>query len=330
MTPPKKTGVFEKDAYILLLEAARERRAATQMQLLEWVTRLGELAESEFINLESLTDIFPHTKGRDTFRLVYDIHLTAKRYGTVGISLRTDRMRVDLMKVSTAELGKLLKPHCSPLELKDHVRSLLRFRRFNEQVAALSFLGVKFEVLGSKGSVLPRWFASLGVYGQKCRTPLERVFDDFAAQSALLDEAMFEFNGTMGRVRFRAIRCSYTVDEFDLLGPSNPALKVVVSLNPVAGQRRYNLMADFKKALKRKRFGKQLKRELGREANKSEIDDAIRALRPRKETDWITKDVIKACYLGRSIKDVFEAQKNLVAVMQPWANTRAHLQALLP
>lgn len=268
MVHTSKTAGFEKEAYVLLLDAARRRRAATQKQTLEWVSALGSLAESEFINIEPMRELFPHSKGRDTFRLVYDIHQTAKRYGTLGVSLRTDRMRIDLMKVSSAELSKLLKPHCNAQDVKAHVQSFMRFRRFNEQVAALGFLGIKFEQPVAKGSVLPRWFSALGVYGHKCRSALEAVFEEFSTQSALLDEAMFEFNGTMGPARYRSIRCSYTVDEYDLLGPSDPALKVVVNIHPVTKQRRYNLMADFKKALKKKRFAQQLRRKLRRDVEK--------------------------------------------------------------
>ena len=330
MSSIENTTSYEKEAYLQQLDAARRRIVSTKRQTLDWVSRLDVIAASEFIHIEPMTELFPSTKGKHSYRLVYDIHTTPKRYGALGVSLRSETMRTDLSKLTVGELSQFLRPHCGALDAKIHATAFQRFKRFNDQVAALSFLGVDFIDPVKGGPLLPRWFDAIHAYGLNCRGAVEATFDQFIALSAALDEAIFEFNATMGAVRYRSIRCSYTVDDFDLLGPSNPALKVVTSLAPATRRRRYNSMADFKKSLKKKRMAQHLRRQLGRDPEKSEVAAAIKALRPRKETDWITKDVIKACCLGRKIHDVFEAQENLVAVMQPWSDLRAQLQALLP
>jgi hypothetical protein len=330
MSSPANQSSFEKDAYLVQLDEARKRLETTKRQAIEWVARLDENAAAEFIRIEPMTTLFPCHKGKDTYRIVYDIHTTPKRYGSLGVALRTDRMRSDLAKMTGAELAKLLRPHTGMPAAKEHATAFSRFNRFNERVSALRFLGVGFATSIDSGPVLPRWFESLHAYGKRCRPELEAAFSEFTALSAALDEAMFDFNSSTGAVRYRSIRCSYTLDDFDLLGPSNPALKVVTSIDPATRRRRYNLMVDFKKALKKKRIGQQLRRQLGRDPDKSEVAMALQALRPRKESEWITREVIKACYLGRSINEVFEAQENLVAVMQPWSVLRNQLQALLP
>lgn len=330
MSQTEKPNSFEIEAYVQQLTAARNRLTTTKHQCLDWLSRLDVIAASEFTNLEPLTNQFPIKKGGETFRVVYDIHSTAKRYGALGVSIRSERMRTDLAKLSSVELANLLRPFFGAAEAKLHAQAYIRFQRFVDQISALRFLGIEIEPVDSTGSVLPRWFDAIQSYGQRCRGPLEAAFDDFIALSADLDDAIFTFNSTMGAVRYRSIRCVYTVDDFDLLGPSSPALKVVTSIDPSTRRRRYNLMVDFKKSLKKKRIGKELRQKLGRDPDKSEIAAAVSALRPRKETEWITKDVIKACYLGRSIKEVFEAQDQLKAVMQPWSILRAQLQALLP
>lgn len=256
--------------------------------------------------------------------------MSPKRYGTLGVALRTDTMRSDLAKLSAAELAAALRPISGSPACRDHAAIFQRLVRFNRRLAALKFLGVEFEIPGGGGAVLPRWFEGLAAYGLKCRPLLEEKFIEFLNLSEALDEAIFEFNSTMGKVRYRSIRCTYTLDDVDLLGPSDPALKVVTSINPVTGRRHYNRMADFEKGLKRKQIGKDLRRDLGRTPSKDEVDSALKALRPRSETDWITTKVIKACRLGRSSTQVFETQKNLVAVMQPWTLLPSQLQALLP
>ena len=134
----------------------------------------------------------------------------------------------------------------------------------------------------------------------------------------------------MGKVRYRSIRCTYTLDDVDPLGPSDPGFKVVSSINPITNNRRYNRMADFKRALKKKQISKELRLDFGRDPSKEEIDLTLKSFRPRRESDWITTKVIKACHLGRLSTDVFETQKNIVAVMQPWNALRSQLQALLP
>ncbi|MEX6780539.1 hypothetical protein [Pseudomonas aeruginosa] len=321
---------YEKAEYLAQLEAARNRLLATRTMTLDWVNRLDEHAASAFIQIEPLVSLFPSKLPEGCYRLVFEIHTTPKRYGVLGVSLRTESMRADLSKVGPSGVAKVLAGHCSSAEAKNHALAFQEFEQFNSRVASLRAFGVDLEPLPVGGPVLPRWFEALHAYGLKCRPVLAAAFDRFLDLSRLLDEAMFEFNSTMGPVRYRSIRCTYTLDDFDLLGPASPSLKVVTSINPHTRRRRYNQMVDFKKALKKKRIGQKLRRDLGREPDKLEVQQAIKALRPRQETAWITKDVIKACYLGRSINDVFEAQEKLVAVMQSWTALRAQLQALLP
>ncbi len=330
MTQQPTQNAFEKEAYLAQLDAARNRLIVSRRQAIDWVSRLDENAAFAFIQIEPMVSLFPRKKADNTYRIVYDIHTSPKRYGVLGVALRTDSMRIDLSKASLADVVKALTPHCNAAEAKAHAVAFQSFNKFNDRVAALRAFGVDLEPGTASGPVLPRWFELLHAYGTKCRPALEAAFDRFQSLTAELDEAMFEFNATMGPVRYRSIRCTYSIDDFDLLGPANPALKVVTSLNPATRRRRYNLIQDFKKALKKKRIGQKLRRELGRDPDKAEVQEALQALRPRAETEWITKDVIKACYLGRSINDVFEAQEKLVAAMQPWTEMRAQLQALLP
>jgi hypothetical protein len=330
MSSNVENHAFDQALYRDRFDSARERLAKTKGLAINWVSQLEVMAASEFIKIEPILELFPRAKGGEQYRLVMDIHTTAKRYGSLGISLRSESMRTDLSKLSLGKTTELLKPFFGVSDARSFGQSLQSMKRFNEQVAALSFLQVSFPTQTSKGPVLPRWIEAINLYGKRCCGPLESAFDQFVQLSKSLDDAIFEFNSTMGPVRYRSIRCSYTIDDFDPLGPSSPALKVVTSINPATRSRRYNLMRDFKKSLKKKRIGQKLRRQLGRAPDKSEVASALAALRPRMETEWITKDVIKACYLGRSIKDVFEAQENLEAAMQPWTVLRAQLQALLP
>lgn len=330
MTREITTNNFEKAEYLAQLEAARDRMLATRALILDWVSRLDEHAAAAFIQIEPLVSRFPRKLPEGSYRLVFEIHTTTKRYGALGVSLRTDTMRTDLSKVGQTGVVKALSAHFSSAEAKTHALAYQSFDHFNARVASLRSFGIDLEPLTVGGPVLPRWFEALHAYGLKCRPVLDAAFDRFFELTRQLDEAMFEFNSTMGPVRYRSIRCTYALDDFDLLGPADPSLKVVTSINPHTRRRRYNQMVDFKKALKKKRIGQKLRRELGREPEREEIQEAVKALRPRQETDWITKDVIKACYLGRSINDVFEAQEKLVAVMQPWSALRTQLQALLP
>jgi len=321
---------YEKGAYLAQLEAARGRVKTTKLQLMDWVKKLDEYAAAEVIFIEPMMALFPYQKGEVKYRLVYDIHTRGYRYGCLGVALRSETMRSDLCNESQSDLAKLLRPFTEGDEAKRLARAFQRLNRFNERVAALKFLGASFTLPPVQGAILPRWFEALNSYGTLCVPRLEAAFNEFEVLTAALDEAMFEFNSTIGAVRYRAIRCTYTVEDFDLLGPSNPALKVVTSINRATKHRRYNLMPDFKKSLKRKRIGLELKRTLGREPEPVEVANALKALRPRNETEWITREVVKACYYGRSINEIFEAQENLVAVMQPWKQLRMKLQALLP
>lgn len=323
-------SAFDKDEYLSRLAASRARVRETELQLKDWLRLLKDHATSIVIGLEPLLYSFPQQQGDERLRLVYDIHVTDKRYGTLGIALKSASSRTDLCNAGPGELMPILQSTVDSSKVKQIADAFKAFKRFNARVAALKGFGISFPQAEDKGPVLHRWLGALGTYGEQCIPGVAKAFDDYEALSQALDEAMFSFNATMGRIRYRAIRCTYKVDDFDPLGPSCPALKVVVHNNRATKHRRYNEMADFKKTLKRKRIAQELKRGLGRDPEKSEVDDALSALRPRKESEWITKEVIKACYFGRSMNQIFEAQENLVAVMQPWTRARNQLQALLP
>ncbi|WHS57406.1 MULTISPECIES: hypothetical protein [Pseudomonas] len=330
MSPKPVPPAYEKGVYVAQLEAARGRIKTTKTQLLDWLQKLDEHAASVLVHLEPMMRGFPTLKEDVKYRLVYDIHSGEKRYGCLGIALRCDAMRTDLCKLNQQDLMKLLQPFFGSVDAKQHAVAFQKLNRLNDRIAGLKFLGAEFPQSLGRGAVLPRWFEGLSTYGLRCLPLIEDAFAEFEMLSDALDEAMFEFNSTMGAVRYRSIRCTYTLDDYDLLGPSNPALKVVTSINRATKHRRYNVMTDFKKSLKRKRIAQELKRQLGRDPEPSDVSNALNALRPRKESEWITKEVIKACYFGRSIKEIFSAQENLVAVMQPWNQIRTQLQALLP
>ncbi|MCF5374179.1 hypothetical protein [Pseudomonas syringae] len=321
---------FDKEAYVEQLKAARLRVLDTKHNIVSWVSQLDVLAASEFIKVEPIIDLFPCLRGDSNYRLVLNIHTSPKRYAELGVALRTDSMRIDLSNLSRPQFIEAMSQPLGGEVAKTQAANFEQFRRFNKRLVGLKSFGTEFSTPTRSGPILPRWFEALHAYGQKCRRPVEAAFDEFVDLTDALNEAMFDFNATMGAVRYRSIRCSFALDDFDLLGPSKPSLKVVTSINAATRRRRYNSMSDFKKALKKTEMTKQLRRELGRDPEKSEVVAALQSLRPRQETDWITKDVIQACYLGGSINQVFEAQKNLVAVMQPWTALRAQLQALLP
>ncbi|AXA67730.1 hypothetical protein CE139_18525 [Pseudomonas oryzihabitans] len=330
MSSTAAASAFDKDAYLSRLAASRARVRETELQLRDWLRLLKEHASKTIMDLEPLLYSFPQQKGEERLRLVYDIHVNKKRYGNLGIAMRSSSSRTDLCNAVPSELMRILHATQDSTKVKQVAAALKAFNRFNARVGALKGFGIGFPQPEERGPVVHRWLNALETYGEQCIPSLEKAFAEFDLLSSGLDDAMLAFNLTMGRIRYRAIRCTYTVDDFDPLGPSCPMLKVVVLINKATGQRRYNEMTDFKKALKRKRIAQELKHGLGRDPEKSEVEDALRALRPRKESEWITKEVIKACYFGRSINQIFEAQENLVAVMQPWTQARNQLRALLP
>jgi hypothetical protein len=323
-------GPYDKIAYLIKLNEARDQLVLTKRLVLDWVSKLDEHAAASFMMVEPLTKSFPRKVGDETFRLVYEIHTTDKRYANLGVSLRSARVRDDLIKLAPNELKSLLAKHCGPSNAKSFASSIVTFARFNARLSALRVFGVCLEPTQKSGLVLPRWFKSLHAYGLNCRPFVEAAFDDFIALSTSLDEAIFDFNSAIGKARYRSIRCTYVLDEFDPLGPAHPSIKVITSFNPAKQKFRYNHIEDFKKTLKKKQVTKELSRSLGQLPTKAEVSEALQTVRNRPETPWITKRVIKACYLGRHTTPIFQAQENLVAVMQPWTSLRAKLQALLP
>jgi len=330
MSTEPKPGPYDKIAYLNKLNEARDQLVLTKRLVLDWVSKLDEHAAASFIMVEPLTKNFPRKVGDETFRLVYEIHTTDKRYANLGVSLRSERVRDDLIKLSPVELRTLLTKHCGVSNAKSYAASIETFSGFNARLSALRVFGVSLDQPQKSGLVLPRWFKSLQAYGQNCRPFVEAAFDEFIVLSASMDEAIFDFNSAIGKARYRSIRCNYVLDEFDPLGPADPSIKVITSFNPAKKKFRYNHIEDFKKTLKKKQVTKELTRTLGQTPTKDEVSAALLKIRNRPETPWITKRVIKACYLGRHTTPIFQAQENLVAVMQPWTSLRAKLQALLP
>lgn len=321
---------FDRDAYLARLAASRARVLNTKLQLRDWLCTLEAHARFTLTGLDPLFCAFPQQHGEDRLRLVYDIHRRDKRYGNLGIAMRSTSMRTDLCRADPGNVLPLLKATIGDGQVRHVAAALKALNLFNGRVAALRTFGIDFPATEGDGTVVSRWLRALGIYGEMCVSRLEEAFVEFEALSEALDEAMFNFNATMGKIRYRAIRCTYKIDDFDPLGPAKPRLVVVVSNNRVTQKRRYNEIVDFKKALKHKRIAQGLKRELGRDPEKSEVQDAVRAIRARSESEWITRVVIEACYFGRSMTQIYEAQENLVAVMQPWTHARKQLQALLP
>lgn len=321
---------FDRDAYLNRLAASRARVLDSKQLLIDWLCKLKAHGHLHLSALEPLFNAFPQQAGDDRLRLVYDIHRRDKRYGNLGIAMRSASMRTDLCRAEPDDLLPILKATVDARKVKQVAAALKALNLFNDRVAALRNFGIAFPSTEGDGTVIYRWLCALGTYGEMCVSRLEKAFDEFEALSDALDEAMFNFNTAMGNIRYRAIRCTYRIDDFDPLGPAKPSLVVVVSNNRLTQKRQYNEMVDFKKALKHKRIANGLKRELGRDPEKYEVQDAVRALRTRKETEWITREVIEACYFGRRKKQIFEAQENLVAIMQPWTYARNQLQALLP
>lgn len=216
MTKTEKSK-FDSEAYVQQIYVARRRLFATKQSIVCWVSQLDVFAAQEFIKIEPTTDLFPRSRGERSYRLVLNIHLTPKRYGVLGISLRTDTMRIDLSKLTTGELIDALRQPLGFEGARIQASNFVHFRRFNERVAGLKSLGEEFSIFGTKGAILPRWFEALHAYGQKSMVPVERAFDDFIEMTKALDEAMFDFNAAMGAVRYRSIRCTYSVDDFDCL-----------------------------------------------------------------------------------------------------------------
>lgn len=320
---------FDKAEYLLRLSESKTRLRSTLAHLVEWVGKLDENAARSVALLEQLTDMFPCRKGGEYVHLAYDIHTSAKRYATLGVSVKSTTARYDLARLPRAELIGLLAGFCSKSEAAIHAKAFEEFQRGQARIAALKFLGVEYKPSARKGPVLLRWLEELRAYGTACVPALQAAVDEFLSLSERLDEAIFEFNGSMGPARFRSIRCTYQLDDSDLLGPARPELKVVTSIHPLTKQRRYNTMTAFKGQLRKKRVVRRLTQALGREPSVVETKAALEKERDRKPTDLITQEVIKACYLGRHAPVVFEAQENLVTVMRPWAELRAQLQALL-
>jgi hypothetical protein len=329
MTLTSSKAAYDPDAYLERFKESRERMKATMTQTLDWVGRLDVMAATVFTSVEPMTQLFPAYWDSEYCRICYDIHASTKRYGALGVSIKSNRMRTDLGSLSQTELVRLLGKFSTATDAKSHAAEFSRFNQFVKRVSALRFLEVEFLQASRTGPVLPRWFDALQRYGHLCRPRLQDRFNTFLKMSADLDQAMFEFNAVMGRIRFRSIRCSYTIADHDLLGPSSPEMKVVTSIHPLTQHRRYNSMIDFKTDLRRKRVRKALTETLGRTPEKDEVKAAMLKARDKKPNSLITREVIKACCLGRHATQVFEAQENLVAVMQPWTDLREKLQALL-
>lgn len=252
----KKTGKpkFDQAAYVQQLDTAHRQLLATKQDIVSWVSQLDVFAASEFLKIEPLTGLFPCSKGGRSYRVILKIHTTPKRYGVLGVSLRADTLRTDLLKLTTGEVIGTLRQPLGLETAKIQAANFEHFRKFNERLAGLTSFGEEFSVPTKDGPSLPRWLKALEAYGQKCMGPVEAAFDEYIQITEALSEAMFDFNAAMGPVRYRSIRFTFSADEFDLLGPSKPSMKVVTSLHPLTGRRRYNEMCGFKKVLKGRKW----------------------------------------------------------------------------
>lgn len=332
MSMPTKTKVtaFDKADYIELLDASRASMRESMREILEWASRLDVHAASACAGLDPFLDLFPAYSNSEYCRINLDILRSKARHGTLGISIKSSTQRVDISKLSPAQLVKTMKGVCSEVEARQHAKSIAEFDKFSARLAGLKFLGVEFPDTDMKGyPVKLQWYKAAGEYGRLCLPLLEAACKDFIELSDQLDQAMFEFNASMGAVRFRAIRCTYSLDAFDKLGPAKPEMKIVTSYQSVSKKRRYNSVRDFKKDLRRKRCKRVLTGELGRAPTVDEVKMAMAKVRAKEPSPWITSEVMSACCMGRKKKVLFEMQSNFVAVMEPWAVLRGNLQALL-
>ena len=103
MSQSNTPATYTADAYVQQLSDARARLVTTGKQLLDWLSGLDEAGASEFIHLEPMRSLFPASKRSITYRLLLELHLSEKRYGTLGVSLRTDSMRTDLASLTVSE-----------------------------------------------------------------------------------------------------------------------------------------------------------------------------------------------------------------------------------
>lgn len=329
MKKESKIATYDKAKYVERIAVSKSRIRSTKDRLIEWSSKLDIIAAERLVHLEPMMAAFPVNQGQDYTRLVCDIHISAKRYGTLGISIKSQTGRKDLGSLNLQGLTDELSLYCRKQDARRYAADFQLFNSLMLRIGGLAFMSVPFGPAATKGPVISRWLDAVKEYGDKCSFKLEDEFKLYLDLCEELEEAMFDFNASAGSIRYRNVRCSYVLDDEDPLGPSNPEIKVVASINPRTRSIRYNRLTDFKKKLTRNRVGKLLSQEIGCKPSKKQLDEAMASRRKRNHTPWMTKEVIKACYLGRKAKDIFEAQNNLIAVMQSWQIQRDKLQALL-
>lgn len=329
MTEPTAKTDYDADAYLERFAIARRRLVMTRESTAQWAKNLDVEAAKVLAHLEPFFELFPCQVGADYTRVVTKFQKNSKRYGVMQLSLRIGSKSHDLMECSGKELTRLLQSVPDIGETEHHSAALKAFTNLNRRINGLTFLGVNFPEPEKGKRRLYSWLQSLSEYGPACVEPLNQAFNSFIELSDDLDQAMFDFNVAVGRMRYRTLRCTYTLDDSDPLGPSNPSIKVVTSIHPVTGKRRYNYLTDFKEQLRKKRIKRELEKQLERAATKEELKASLLKQRDRRPHEWVTKEVIKACYLGGKSGEVFKAQSQLARVMADWNQQRSQLQALL-
>tara|TARA_R110002124_G_scaffold128157_23_gene288801 strand:- start:28962 stop:29963 length:1002 start_codon:yes stop_codon:yes gene_type:complete len=329
MSEPTNADQYNKEKYAEQIAEAKSQIHITRESVVSWCYTLDTAAAEKLIVIESMMNAFPNRKGDTYTRIVYDIHQSEKRYGTLGMSLKSSSFRTDLHSLSQHELAALLGNYFTKKAARQHAEDYQQFSLLMDRIAALRFLGIDFGPVSKEGPVVARWFEAVRAYGEKCAHKVDEEFKSYWDLCLKLDDAMLNFNATAGKIRYRMVKCSYTLNPEDPLGPSDPAIKVVSSINRKTKWIRYNKISHFKSNLVRVRVRKQLDLELGRPATKNELDEVMAKRRPKSNSPWLTKEVIRACHLGRRSKDLLEAQKTLITVMQSWQIQRANLQALL-
>lgn len=300
-----------------------------KISVLDWLAHLDVHAAHALTLIEPTLSLFPCERNGIYHRIQARINLNTRRYASLHLAVRKDTKHMDLLTTDPRQVQSFFSDMTSVADASAHALAIDEFARFNRRIEALSMAAQVMEVSKDIRKVIPAWLDSLQDYGLKCRQPISDAFDRYIELSNELDDAMFNFNTAVGRVRFRAMRCTYTLDDNDPLGPSDPQIKVITSIDRSTGRRRYNRMQDFKGQLRKRRVVKSLTADLGHKPTESEIKAALKKQRNRKPNEWVTKDVIKACYLGRKSTDIFEAQAHLADVMEPWSELRLKLQALL-
>lgn len=327
----KKVGrpAYDKVEYANRFATVRANVAVTRDRVNMWLKNLELECAGAVTRLAPLLSLFPQTIAGEYSRISFEIHSSNKRYGTLGIVIKTNSKRTDLGCLDRSGVKPALKAFCKERELRLIAPAVADFNELMNRVSGLRSICEEQFVRGEQGTVLTRWYEGIGAYGERCTQAVNEAFEIYEALSNDLEEAVFAFNHAAGRMRYRTVRCVFEVEDNDPLGPANPSFKVVTSINPRTRAIRYNHLVDFKNKLRSDRIKKALELSLDRAPTADEIKVALQRNGNRRPCKTLTTDVIKACHLGRRAKELYQAQDHLLAVMKDWSDLRSKLQALL-